>query len=320
MDLISIKLLLKKLDKCKGHGTSMITICIPPKSQISAIQSLLTNEYGTADNIKSRVNRLSVLSAITSAQHHLKLYTKIPDNGLFLFVGEVDCNGNGNGNGNGDGKYKKITIGFEPFKPVMSSFYRCDDRFHTDQLKNMLKDDKMYVFVIVDGNGCLVATYSGNVRNVICEFTVELPSKHGRGGQSALRFARGTEIARDNYLRKVAESVNRCLLDINLDGMILAGSANFKERLQESTILDQRLKDKIIAVYDISYGSLNGLNQAVNMSASVISNAKFIEEIKVLKCFFEHISKNTNKYVYGYDETIAQMIAGVVETLIIWEE
>jgi hypothetical protein len=35
--------------------------------------------------------------------------------------------------------------------------------------------------------------------------TVELPKKHGRGGQSALRFARLRLEKRHNYVRKVAE-------------------------------------------------------------------------------------------------------------------
>ena len=35
---------------------------------------MLVGEYGTASNIKSRVNRLSVLGAITSTQQKLKLY------------------------------------------------------------------------------------------------------------------------------------------------------------------------------------------------------------------------------------------------------
>ena len=35
---------------------------------------MLNTEYGTASNIKSRVNRLSVLSAITSTQQKLKLF------------------------------------------------------------------------------------------------------------------------------------------------------------------------------------------------------------------------------------------------------
>jgi len=36
---------------------------------------MLGDEYGTASNIKSRITRLSVLAAITSAQQRLKLYT-----------------------------------------------------------------------------------------------------------------------------------------------------------------------------------------------------------------------------------------------------
>lgn len=37
---------------------------------------MLADEFGTASNIKSRVNRLSVLGAITSVQGRLKLYNK----------------------------------------------------------------------------------------------------------------------------------------------------------------------------------------------------------------------------------------------------
>lgn len=38
---------------------------------------MLGDELGTASNIKSRVNRQSVLGAITSAQQRLKLYNKV---------------------------------------------------------------------------------------------------------------------------------------------------------------------------------------------------------------------------------------------------
>lgn len=54
----------------------MISLIIPPKDQISRVSKMLADEYGTASNIKSRVNRLSVLGAITSVQQRLKLYAK----------------------------------------------------------------------------------------------------------------------------------------------------------------------------------------------------------------------------------------------------
>jgi len=41
------------------------------------VQKMLGDEFGTASNIKSRVNRQSVLGAITSAQQRLKLYNRV---------------------------------------------------------------------------------------------------------------------------------------------------------------------------------------------------------------------------------------------------
>lgn len=40
-----------------SNGTSMISLIIPPKDQISRVAKMLADEFGTASNIKSRVNR-----------------------------------------------------------------------------------------------------------------------------------------------------------------------------------------------------------------------------------------------------------------------
>ena len=101
----------------------MISLVIPPKDQVSRINKMLTDEYGTASNIKSRVNRLSVLGAITSAQQRLKLYNRVPDNGLVLYCGTILTD---------DGKEKRVNIDFEPFKPINTSLYLCDNKFHTE--------------------------------------------------------------------------------------------------------------------------------------------------------------------------------------------
>ena len=85
----------------------MISLILPPKSQIALTNKMLQDEYGTASNIKSRVNRLSVLTAITSTQQKLKLYNRCPPNGLVIYCGEVMTD---------DGKVKKVSIDFEPFK------------------------------------------------------------------------------------------------------------------------------------------------------------------------------------------------------------
>lgn len=164
---------------------------------------MLADEFGTASNIKSRVNRLSVLGAITQTQNKLKLYNKVPPNGLVIYCGSVITD---------EGKEKAIKIDFEPFKPINTSLYLCDNKFHTEALSELLESDAKFGFIVMDGNGALFGTLSGNTRDVVHKMTVDLPKKHGRGGQSALRFARLREEKRHNYVRKVAElAVQVCL-------------------------------------------------------------------------------------------------------------
>ena len=115
----------------------------------------------------------------------------------------------------------------------------------------------------MDGNGALFGTLQGNTREVLHKFTVELPKKHGsfeiefidhvylsffltwlktgRGGQSALRFARLRMEKRHNYVRKVAEVATQMFISndkVVVSGLILAGSADFKTELSQSDMFD----------------------------------------------------------------------------------
>ena len=72
----------KKREKEKKR--KLMQTHVAPKDQISRVVKMLADEYGTASNIKSRVNRLSVLSAITSTQQRLKLYTRGKKKLLYL--------------------------------------------------------------------------------------------------------------------------------------------------------------------------------------------------------------------------------------------
>lgn len=46
-------------------------------------------------------------------------------------------------------------------------------------LQALLADDTKFGFIIMDGNGALFGTLQGNTRDIIQQFTVELPKKHG---------------------------------------------------------------------------------------------------------------------------------------------
>nr|POE65206.1 eukaryotic peptide chain release factor subunit 1 [Quercus suber] len=313
IEIWKVKKLIKRLEAARGNGTSMISLIIPPKDQVSRAAKMLAEEFGTASNIKSRVNRLSVLSAITSTQQRLKLYSKVPPNGLVVYCGEIITS---------EGKERKINIDFEPFKPINTSLYLCDNKFHTEALSELLESDQKFGFIIMDGNGALFGTLSGNTREVVQKFSVDLPKKHGRGGQSALRFARLREEKRHNYVRKVAELAVQNFITadkVNVAGLILAGSADFKNDLNQSDLFDGRLSAKVVKVVDVSYGGENGFNQAIELSSETLSNVKFIQEKKLINKYFDEISQDTGKVCYGIDDTLKALEAGAAETLIVYE-
>ncbi|KAI8052501.1 peptide chain release factor eRF1/aRF1 [Syncephalis plumigaleata] len=313
VEMWKIKRLIKSLQAARGCWHLHDFLIIPPKDQINRVTRMLADEYGTASNIKSRVNRLSVLSAITSTQQRLKLYTKVPPNGLVVYCGTIITD---------EGKEKKVNISFEPFRPINTSLYLCDNKFHTEALAELLESDSRFGFIVMDGNGTLFGTLSGNTREILHKLSVELPKKHGRGGQSALRFARLREESRHNYVRKVAEIAVQCFITqdkVNVTGLILAGSADFKSVLSTSDVFDGRLQAKVLKLVDVSYGGENGFNQAIELSGEVLSNVKFVQEKKLIQQYFDEISLDTGKYCFGIDDTLKALDLGAVHTLIIFE-
>lgn len=47
----------------------------------------------------------------------------VPPNGLVVYCGTIVTD---------EGKEKKVNIDFEPFKPINTSLYLCDNKFHTE--------------------------------------------------------------------------------------------------------------------------------------------------------------------------------------------
>jgi len=313
LEMFKLKKLIQDLDQMHGLGTSMITLIINYKDQINQFSKMLVDEVGKASNIKSRVTRQNVTDALTSTMEKLRLYNKTPPNGLVIYCGLVQMPLGGE---------KMIKIDLEPFKPINTSLYRCDNVFHTDELKALLVDNDKFGFLIMDGSGSLFGTLQGNTKTIINQFKVDLPKKHGRGGQSANRFARIRTERRHNYLRKVAESLTAAFITNdapNVKGLILAGSAEFKNDLQKSDLFDQRLTPVVIKVVDISYGGELGFNQAIELSQDALRSVKFVHEKKILGKFYEEIAKDSGKYVFGLKDTMDAIENGMVDILIIWE-
>ena len=87
----------------------------------------------------------------------------MPPKGLVVYCGTIMTD---------EGKEKKVTIDFEPFKPINTSLYLCDNKFHTEALSDLLTDDNCFGFIVMDGNGCLFGTLTGNTRDIITKVII----------------------------------------------------------------------------------------------------------------------------------------------------
>ena len=250
LEQFKLRRLIKKLESINGDGTSLITLVIPAKKRVSDFSQMLTEEIGKADNIKDRVNRQSVQMALTSVKEKLRNYlNKNLQNGLILFCG--------NGTMVGHKEVKKYTIAFEPFKEVNTKCYKCGDKFEIEFLKGMLETKEKFGFIIVDGSGAVFAILQGNNKKILSSVTVDLPKKHHKGGQSSVRFARIRVERRLIYTKMVCAEANKVFLANEkpiVEGIIMGGYADFKQKVFENQEFDQRLRNVVLKLVDINYG------------------------------------------------------------------
>ena len=59
---------------------------------------------------------------------NINLTFSVPPNGLVIYCGTIVTE---------DGKEKKVNIDFEPFRPINTSLYLCDNKFHTEVRGNI---------------------------------------------------------------------------------------------------------------------------------------------------------------------------------------
>jgi len=93
--LYKIRKILKELTSIAGHGTELISVYIPKGKQLHEVITILKEEQGTADNIKSDLTRTHVVDSLSKVVQRLKLYKKTPERGLVVFCGALQREGGG---------------------------------------------------------------------------------------------------------------------------------------------------------------------------------------------------------------------------------
>ncbi|MEM2098374.1 MAG: peptide chain release factor aRF-1 [Candidatus Bathyarchaeia archaeon] len=314
LELFRLRKMLNLLASKEGSHTELISLYIPPGKQISDVVNMLRDEYGTASNIKSTTTRKNVQDAIVRVQQRLKLFKDSGENGLVIFAGAIPQEGGG------PGSERMETYVIVPPEPIKIYLYRCDSRFHTEHLQEMLREKETYGILLIDASGATIATLQGKRLDIVRQMQSGVAGKTRAGGQSARRYERLRDMQLNEYFTRVGQHANEIFLPIeNLKGIIIAGPGPTKYDFEKGDYLNYMLKNKIIDTIDTAYVEEQGVKEVVDKAPEIMRKVRYIEEKQIMQQFLYEVGHDSGMITYGEAEVRRALESGAVRTLLISE-
>jgi len=311
--LYKIRKVISELSGKEGRGTELVTLYIPPKKPIHEVIAYLRNEWGTAGNIKSDTKRNHVQDALTKTMQRLKLYRETPDNGLVIFCGALMTNGPGT----------EVIVLREvvPPKPVKSFLYQCDDHFHVEHLKEMLREERVYGLLSIDANDVGIGILSGESFEIANVMTSGISGKTRKGGQSARRYERGREMELTYFYHRVADHANRIFMEeYKVTGLIVGGPGFTKEEFLKTEFLNYQLRKNVIAIIDTAYSGREGVRELVEKAADKLQDVRLFDEKKLVQRFLGEVNKPNGLAVYGLPRIFQAIQSSNAETVLVVDD
>jgi peptide chain release factor subunit 1 len=303
---------LEHVESIEGQATELVSLYVPPTRQIADVSNYLRGEYAQSSNIKSQSTRKNVMAAIASILNRIKVYRVPPPNGVVLFVGTESLAGN---------KEKSVTIVIEPPEPITTFLYRCDSKFYLEPLQAMLAEKEVWGLLVMDRKEATIGRLNGKRIEVVDSFESQVPSKHGRGGQSARRFERLIEDAADKFFVKIGERVNGAFLgDKRLQGILVGGPGSTKNIITEHDYLHYELRGKVLGFFDVGYTDESGLKELVENATDLLKDIGLIKEKKLVDRFMREVARpDGGLAAYGEREVREALKLGAVDILLLSE-
>jgi len=314
VNLYKIKRLLKELGNIAGRGTELISLYVPPRKPVYDVINQLKDEYGTASNIKSDQTRTHVQDALTHIMQRLRLFKQFSDTGIIIFCGYVPSDENPVDE---ELKYYEIV----PPRPVLTYLYRCDDHFHIDILKSLLREEELIGVISVDTSEAGFGIISGDRSETVEVITSGVGSKHRQGGQSARRFERIRENEINDFFHRVADHAKSIFIDqYTIKSLIISGPGMTKEDFYKADYLDYRLKQMVIGLVDTGYAGEEGIRETLERGESLIENLRLVKEKRLIERFMMETTKRDGLAVYGLEPSIKAIKMGNAELILISED
>ncbi|MBI3051257.1 helix-turn-helix domain-containing protein [Candidatus Woesearchaeota archaeon] len=138
---------------------------------------------------------------------------------------------------------------------------------------------------------------------------------------SSQRFERLREGAAKEFFTRLGEHVkDEFFGKPGLKGLLVGGPGTTKHEFVEGQFLPTDLKNRVIAIRDLSYTDEFGLQELVDKSQDVLAAEEVVHEKKLMTRFFELLSTRQGMVSYGEAEVMRLLESGVVDILLLSED
>jgi peptide chain release factor subunit 1 len=307
----------RKLDEiasARGRATELISLYVPPGKQLSDVMAYLRNEYAQSSNIKSRTTRKNVMWAIESLMGRVRQFKEVPKNGVAFFVGSKAV---------GADKSVPVTYIVEPPETLNTYLYRCDSTFFLDPLLEMIHEPELWGLIVMDRAEATLGFLRGKRIETLRNKQSQVPSKHGRGGQSQHRFERLIEHAAHDFFVRVGEIANELFLPKkdSLKGILVGGPGATKDFFVKEGFLHYELQQKVVQpLFDTGYTDEYGLKELVEKATQTLHGLEIHDEKRLVQRFLNEVRKSeAGLAAYGEAEVLGALDVGAVDTLLVSE-
>jgi peptide chain release factor subunit 1 len=199
--------------------------------------------------------------------------------------------------------------------------HNCDDHFHIEYLKDMLREEKVFGILAIDANDVGIGILSGESFEVVNVMTSGISGKTRKGGQSARRYERGREMELTYFYHRVADHANRIFVEeYKVTGLIVGGPGFTKEEFLKTEFLNYNLRKNIVAVIDTAYSGREGVRELVDKAADKLQDVRLFEEKKLVQRFLGEVNKPNGVAVYGLPRIIQALDKSNVETILVADD
>ena len=297
------------LSEKEGREKDRISLYIPPDMSMDEIVAILKKESDLLV-MKSERTENRFQKTLKNLIQRLKQQKEIPENGLAIFSGFFIT----------DNPEREV-LNFEeivPPEPISKFLFEVDNHFRLEQLREMLRDQKIVGLIALDSKEADFGILNGEYLELIEKITSGIPGKSGKGGQSQRRYERERDMELTYYFHRIAEHATKAFLtDHKATVLILGGPGTTKDDFLKGDYLHYELKDALLSTVNTQFTGSEGVKEVLRKSSEALKDMCVPEEKRTVQRFLAELSKQDGLATYGIDSVLAALKKGEAKVALV---